>query len=81
MVLLSTGAILKVWKGFCFGKDFLFKIILTGCLNVHVYNFHFILASSQTGTGGLQSNYCGGFLNDNRTGTTDAKIKGTDIKL
>jgi len=34
-----------------------------------------IEASSQTGTNGLQSTYCGGFLNDQRTGTTDAKIK------
>ena len=35
-----------------------------------------IEGGSQTGHGGYQNKYCGGFLNNIDTATTDAKIKG-----
>ena len=40
-----------------------------------------IEGSSQTGFGNFQSRYCGGFLNNFDTATTDAKIKGTHIEI
>ena len=40
-----------------------------------------IEGSSQTGFGNFQSRYCGGFLNNFDTATTDAKIKGTLFEI
>ena len=38
--------------------------------------FSYITGSSQSGIGGSNSVYCGGFLNDFPAATTDAKIRG-----
>ena len=38
--------------------------------------FSYFTGSSQSGVGGSNSVYCGGFLNDFPAATTDAKIRG-----
>ena len=38
--------------------------------------FSYFTGSSQSGIGGSNSVYCGGFLNDFPAATTDAKIRG-----
>ena len=43
--------------------------------------FWYFTGSSQSGVGGSNSVYCGGFLNDFPTATTDAKIRGYSFGL
>ena len=41
--------------------------------------FLYFTGSSQSGVGGSNSVYCGGFLNDFPAATTDAKIRGFSL--
>ena len=43
--------------------------------------FSYFTGSSQSGVGGSNSVYCGGFLNDFPAATTDAKIRGYFFEL
>ena len=43
--------------------------------------FSYFTGSSQSGIGGSNSVYCGGFLNDFPAATTDAKIRGYFFEL
>ena len=43
--------------------------------------FLYFTGSSQSGVGGSNSVYCGGFLNDFPAATTDAKIRGYFFEL